>query len=136
MSILDRNADEITKLVETKEGIKAVQGRGTKSIDVSVVLLEYFGVDSVISKTMQLHIHNFNRLKSQKELTLKEKDELAELEDFLGNTVASNLIYNRPYLKFLEFIKEHNEIDFDRYEKMDDDERTKLLEEFGDLFDD
>jgi len=39
-------------------------------------------------------------------------------------------------LKFLEFIKEHKEIDFDRYEQMDDDERQKLLEQFGDLFDD
>ena len=42
ISILDRNPDEITKLVETKEGIKAVRGGGTKTIDVSVVLLEYW----------------------------------------------------------------------------------------------
>ena len=57
-------------------------------------------------------------------------------EIFLGNTVASNLIFNRPYLQFLEFLKDHKEINFDRYEKLDDKEREELLEEFGDLFDD
>jgi len=136
MSILDRNTDEVTKLVETKDGIKAVQGRGTKSIDVSIVLLEYFGVESTVSETMQKQISDFNRLKLKKELTTKEQEELKELEQYLGNTVASNLIYNRPYLKFLDFMRDHKEIDFDRYEKMDDEERDKLLEEFGDLFDD
>jgi hypothetical protein len=136
MSILDRKSDEITKLIETEEGIKAIRGRGTKSIDVSIVLLEYFNVKSTVSETMQKHINDFNRLKLKKELTNEEKEELEGLEQFLGNTVASNLIYNRPYLKFLEFMRDHKEIDFDKYEKLDDDERNKLLEEFGDLFDD
>ncbi len=136
MSILDRNSDEITKLIETKDGIKAIRGKGTKSIDVSIVLLEYFGVESTVSETMQKQISDFNRLKLKKELTRKEQEELKELEQYLGNTVASNLIYNRPYLKFLEFIRDHKEINFDRYDKMNDEERDKLLEEFGDLFND
>jgi len=136
MSILDRNADEITKLVETKDGIKAVQGRGTKTIDISIVLLEYFGVESTISETMQKHINDFNKLKLKKELTIKEQEDLKELEKFLGNTVASNFIYDRKYLKFLEFIRDHKEIDFDRYEKMDDEEMDELLKDFGDFLND
>jgi len=99
-------------------------------------LLEYFNVKSTVSDEMQKNINDFNRLKTKKELTEKEKEELKDLEYFLGNTVASNLIYNRSYLKFLEFIRNHKEINFDGYEKLDDEERKKLLEEFGDLFDD
>jgi len=136
MSILDRNPDEITKLVETKDGIKAIQGKGTKSIDVSTVLLEYFGVESTVSETMQKHINNFNRLKLKKELTTEEQKKLKELEQFLGNTVASNFIYDRKYLKFLEFIRDHTEINFDKYEKINEDEMDELLKDFGDFFND
>jgi hypothetical protein len=136
MSILDRDADEVTKLVETKEGIKAIKGRGTKNIDVSIVLLEYFGVESTVGETMQKSINDFNRLKLKKKLTTKEQKELKGLEQFLGNTVASNLIYNRPYLKFLEFIRDHKEIDFDRYEQMDEEEMDELLKDFGDFLND
>ena len=136
MSILDRNPDEIIKLVETKDGIKAIHGKGTKSVDVCIVLLEYFGVDSTVSETMQKQINNFNRLKLKKELTIKEQEELEELERFLGNTVVSNLIYDRKYLKFLEFIRDHKEMDFDKYEKIDEEEMDELLKDFGDFFND
>ena len=137
MSILDRESDEITIVKATDKGcIEAIRGRGTKQVDISVVLLEYFGVDAVIGKSMQEDIKNFNRLKLQKELSKKEKDELEALERKLSNTVASNFIYDRKYLKFLEFITEHKEIDFDKFETIDDREMDKLLEDFGDFFND
>ncbi|RUM73627.1 MAG: hypothetical protein DSZ11_05450 [Sulfurovum sp.] len=136
MSLLGRKSNEITILKDIDGEIIAEKKQGTENIDVSIVLLKYFNVKSTVSETMQEHINRFNRLKMRKELTVEEKKELKELEELLGNTVASNLIYNRPYLKFLEFIRDHKEIDFNRYEKMDDEEREKLLEEFGDLFDD
>ncbi len=136
MSILDREPDEITILKEIDGEIIAVKGRGTKTIGVSVVLLEYFNVDTTVSSTMRENINNFNRLKLKKELTPKEREELKELEIFLGNTVASNIIYDRKYLKFLEFIRDHKEIDFDKYEKISDNEMDELLKDFGDFFDD
>lgn len=136
MSLLGRKSDEITILKEVDGNIVSEKKQGTESIDISIVLLEYFNVKSTVSETMQKKISDFNRLKLKKELTVKENKELKNLEEFLGNTVASNLIYNRPYLKFLEFMRDHKEMDFDRYEKLDDAEREKLLEEFGDLFDD
>ncbi len=136
MSILDREPDEITILKEIDGEIVAVKGRGTKTIGVSVVLLEYFNVDTTVSDTMKENINNFNRLKLKKELTPKETEELKELEIFLGNTVASNIIYDRKYLKFLEFIRDHKEIDFDKYEKISDNEMDELLKDFGDFFDD
>jgi len=136
MSILGRNPDEITKLVETNGKIEAVRGRGTQTVDVSIVLLEYFNVDSTISDTMKNHVNNFNRLKLKKELTSKEEEELKELKKFLGETIASNFIYDRKYLKFLEFIRDHKDIDFDRYDEMTGEEMDELLKDFGDFFDD
>jgi len=136
MSILDRNSDEITILKEIEGEIVAVKGRGTKTIGVSVVLLEYFDVDSTVSDTMKENINHFNLLKLKKELSLEEKEELKKLEEFLGNTIASNLIYDRKYLKFLEFIRDHKNIDFDKYEKISDDEMDELLKDFGDFFND
>jgi tetratricopeptide (TPR) repeat protein/predicted ATP-binding protein involved in virulence len=136
MSILDRNPDEIIILKETSQGIKAVKGRGTKTIDVATILLEYFDVESTISASMKEKIDAFNQLKLKTILTQKEQQELTTLEDFLGQTVASNFIYDRKYLQFLEYIKEHKTIDFDRYQTLDVGEMNQLLEDFGDFFDD
>ena len=136
MSILDRNPDEVTILREVDGEIKAIRGRGTKNIGVSVVLLEYFNVDSTVGKTMSENINNFNRLKLKKELSSTDKDELKILENFLGGTVASNIIFDRKYLKFLEFIRDHKNMDFDKYEKIDEEEMSEFLKDFGDFFDD
>jgi predicted ATP-binding protein involved in virulence len=136
MSILDRDASQITILKEVDGEIKAVRGRGTKNIGVSVVLLEYFNVDSTVGNTMSENINNFNRLKLKKELTSTEEEELKKLENFLSGTVASNVIFDRKYLKFLEFIRDHKDIDFDRYEKIDEEEMSEFLKDFGDFFDD
>lgn len=136
MSIMDRNGDEITILKEIDKKIKAMRGKGTKSIDISTILLEYFNVESTISNTMRKKINSFNKLKLQKELTSDEVQELKELEEFLGQTIASNFIYDRKYLRFLEYIKEHKNIDFDRYEEVDEEEMNKLLADFGNFFND
>lgn len=54
----------------------------------------------------------------------------------MGNTIASNFIYDRKYLKFLEYIQAHKDIDFDQYEQIDDKEMDDLLKDFGDCFND
>jgi len=136
MSILGRKPNEITILKDIDGEIIAEKKQGTENIDVSIVLLKYFNVKSTVSETMQKHINSFNRLKMKKELTAEEKKELKELEEFLGNTVASNLIYNRPYLKFLEFIRDHKEIDFEGYDKISEEEMDDLLKDFGDFLND
>ncbi len=69
MSILDREADEIIILEDIDGKIVAKKGRGTKSIDVSIVLLEYFGVDATVGDEMREKINSFNRLKLKKDLT-------------------------------------------------------------------
>ena len=136
MSILDREPNEITIIKEIDGEVTAVRGKGTKTMDVSTVLLEYFGVESTISETMQEKINTFNRLKLQKNLTHEEVQELKNVESFLGNTVASNFIYDSKYLRFLEYIKINKEIDFDKYQKVSDEEMDDLLKDFGDFFND
>ena len=44
--------------------------------------------------------------------------------------------YDRKYLKFLEYMQVHTDIDFDRYEKINDQEMDDLLKDFGDFFND
>ena len=66
MSILDREPDEITIIKEKDGKIIAVRGSGTKTLDVSTVLLEYFGVKSTISESMEKEINTFNQLKLEK----------------------------------------------------------------------
>ncbi len=90
MSILDREADEIIILEDIDGKIVAKKRRGTKSVDVSIVLLEYFGVEATVGNEMRKKINSFNRLKLKKDLTKDEKKELEELEKFLGSTIASN----------------------------------------------
>ncbi len=101
-----------------------------------IVLLRVFWVRSNCCDEMREKINSFNRLKLKKDLTKDDKKELEELEKFLGSTIASNLIYDRKYLKFLEFLRDHKDIDFDKYEKITDEEMNQLLEDFGDFFDD
>ena len=50
MSILDREPNEITIIKEIDGEVTAVRGKGTKTMDVSTVLLEYFGVESTSKK--------------------------------------------------------------------------------------
>ena len=135
MSILDRNPDEITVLKEVDGDIVAVKKRvGTKKIGVSTILLEYFGVESTVSKTMMDNIDEFTKLKLKDKLTKDEEKKIVQLEEFLDETVATNFIYNRAYFNFLKFLKENKEIDFKDYEKMSSEEMEELLNEFKDLF--
>jgi len=135
MSILDRNPDEITILKEIDGEIVAVKKRvGTKKIGVSTILLEYFGVESTVSKTMMDNIDEFTKLKLKDKLTKDEEKKIVQLEEFLDETVATNFIYNRAYFNFLKFLKENKDIDFKDYEKMSSEEMEELLNEFKDLF--
>jgi predicted ATP-binding protein involved in virulence len=134
MSILDRDAEEVTILKEVDGEIKAIKKRvGTKKIGVSTVLLEYFGVESTIGKTMKDKIDEYTKLKLKDTLTEDEKKQQEELEEFLDETVATNFIYNRAYFNFLKFLKNKN-IDFEKYEEISSEEMEELLEEYKDLF--
>jgi predicted ATP-binding protein involved in virulence/Tfp pilus assembly protein PilF len=136
MSVMDREGNEITVLREIDGKLIAIKESGTKNIDVCTVLLKYFSVESTISQSMKKKVDDFNRLKLKKILSNEEEQTLGELEEFLGQTVASNFIYDSKYLQFLEFIKEHTEIDFEKYNQISEEEAQELLEKFKGFFDD
>ncbi|MFK5977131.1 MAG: AAA family ATPase, partial [Sulfurovum sp.] len=134
MSILDREADEISILREIDGKIVAEKTIGTKNIDVGTVLLKYFGVESLVGEEMQEKIRELSDLKLQGDLSEEEYKKLDELEDYFEYTPATNFIYNRAYFNFLIFLKHNKEIDFRDYEKMKDEDMVQLMERFKDLF--
>ena len=135
MSILDRESNEITILKEENGEIKAIQKRvGTKKIGISTILLEYFGVETTVSKTMRDNLNDFTKLKLKDSLNKEEEQKIEKLEAFLDETVATNFIYNRSYFNFLKFLKNNKNINFEEYEELSNEDMEKLLEEYKDLF--
>ncbi len=135
MSVMDRKADEVTVLKETNGKIEAPkEDIGTQQIDIGAVLLRYFGVESLVGKTMQDKIDEITRLKLKGVHTDAEWEKLEELEEYFEYTPARNFIYDRAYFNFLIFLKHNKNIDFKNYEKMTDKEMVKLLDEYKDLF--
>ena len=130
MSILDREADQITTIKEIDGKLTAVKDKGTKNIDVGTVLLKYFGVKALVGETMQKNLKNFTRLKLKDDLTEDEEKKFEELKDTLDETVATNFIYNNGYFRFLKFAKTHQDIDFDNMDDLSDEELDELLSDF------
>ena len=87
--------------------LEAVQEVGTKNIDVGTTLLKYFGVDSLVGKTMQDNISEYTKLKLEDNLTDTKELRLNELKALLDNTVANDFIYNKAYFNFLKFLKDN-----------------------------
>jgi tetratricopeptide (TPR) repeat protein len=130
MTILDRSEDEITVIKEVDGKLVSQKGNGTKKIDVGTVLLKYFGVKSLVGKEMQENLVEFTALKLKDELLAEDEKRLSELEEKLDETVATNFIYNKGYLKFLKFIKTHEDIDFEEIDDLSDEEMNSLLSDF------
>jgi len=130
MAILDREIDEIIDLKVGDNGVEEIdKNMGTKNIDVSIVLLKYFKVKSLVGQTMRENLKEFTRLKRLKNLTSDESKKLKNIIEDLQDTVATNFIYNNQYFDFLKFIKDNPDINFrGDYEKLSDEKRKELLE--------
>jgi hypothetical protein len=86
---------------------------------------------------MQEKIKQYTQLKLKGEnLSIDEKNKLNDLKDNLENTVASNFIFNRHYFQFLEFLQKNKDINFNKFELLDEDDVNDLLKDFGDFFND
>ncbi len=135
--MMDREGDEIGK-ISVDGDIIDTYGEGTKYMDVSTTLLTYPQVSSLVGVgKMYKEINQLFKLKKKDVLSSDEKNEVDELEIKLGDTVATNFIYDRHYLHFLKFIQEHEKnIDFDKLTEISEEEMDELLGEFKDLFDD
>ena len=136
MSIMDREAKEVTIIREVDGELKAINKGGTQNIDVCGILLEYFGVDTIVGDTMQKNLKEITKikLKGRRNLTPEDKTRIKEIEKELQHTPATDFIYNRAYLNFLIFLKENKQIDFDDFESMKNKEMVASLEEYKGLF--
>ncbi len=130
MSVLGREANEITIIKEEDGELKAIKKSGTKNIDAGTVLVKYFGVN-LVSNVMHDNLKLFTQLKlKNQELSEEETKEFAKLEEDLSETVATNFIYNNGYFKFLKFAKTHQDIDFDELDELSEEELDRLLSDF------
>ncbi|KIM07235.1 MAG: hypothetical protein KU38_10920 [Sulfurovum sp. FS08-3] len=130
MSVLGREANEITIIKEEDKELKAIKKSGTKNIDAGTVLVKYFGVN-LVSNVMHDNLKRFTQLKlKNQELSEEETKEFAKLEEDLSETVATNFIYNNGYFKFLKFAKTHQDIDFDELDELSEEELDRLLSDF------
>ena len=132
---LNRKFNEIGRVEVDTDAVQIDSG-GTKYLDVSATLLNYFHLSSLVGAEMKGKLRDLFTLKTQEALTGQDKDRLDVLEKELGHTLATNFIYDRHYLSFLRFIKENHQIDFDKLTEISTEEMNKLLGEFKGLFDD
>ena len=136
LMLLNRKSNEISILNFGEENIYT-ETIGTKYLDISSILLNYFKLSSLIGSDMQKDIHKFTKLKlNEKTLSHDEQMELERLKNLLENNYAGDIIYNTKYFMFLNFLKEHKNINFDRYEEVTEEEMSGFLEDFGDFFND
>jgi predicted ATP-binding protein involved in virulence len=101
MAILNRNEDEVLKLVFNEDGQIVTQtGHATADLDVSLVLLEYFEMDSLVSEQLQAKIERYQEAKLNDESIAEALGK--ELEDLL----ATLPIHDKLYWQYLKFLRD------------------------------
>lgn len=101
MAILNRKANEVLKLVFNEQGqIETQTGHATEDLDVSLVLLEYFEMDSLVSKQLQEKIEKYHkaRIEGEKEIAEQLKKELDSL-------LVGVSIHDKAYWEYLKFLQ-------------------------------
>jgi len=135
--LLDRDTNEIGTIdINNEDGIVRTNNLGTKYSDISSILLDYFGLPSLIGSSMRNDIREFTKLKLKEELDDNEERRLKELHQVLDDSLVGDIIYNSKYFIFLKYLEEHKNINFDKYETINDTEMKDFLEDFGVFFND
>lgn len=134
--LLNRKSDEIGIINFGDENVHT-DTKGTKYLDISSILLDYFKLSSLIGIDMQKDIKEFTQLKLKEDsLTEAELERFHELQQLLANNFAGDIIYNSKYFTFLKYLQEHKNINFDKYEKIDNQEMELFLKDFEDFLND
>jgi len=132
--LLNRESHEVG-MVSLDDEIVKTKDKDTKSLDVSSILLEYFGLSSLIGFDMRENIKEFTKLKIiEDNLDETQKEKLDKLHNILDDSLIGEIIYNSKYFIFLKYLKEHKEIEFEQYEDISDDEMKEFLDEFGEFY--
>lgn len=134
---LNRNENEIG-VIEIGNEVIETNKIGTKYLDISTILLKYFELPSLIGREMQNDIKRFTELKliEVNLLTEEESIELEKITLLLENNLVGDIIYNKNYLRFLKFLKENKNVDFDKFEEINEADFEDFLNEFKDEFND
>lgn len=132
--MLNREPEEIGVVEIDNENVE-IEGRGTKYLDVSMTLIDYFGLNVLVGQEMQDKVEKFFLLKDKRDnesenFSSADQQELDSLENELNSTMASRFIYDRAYFKFLAFVKENEKIDFTGLKKLNTQEFNLLLEKY------
>ena len=133
--LLNRNKNEIGVIDQNSINIDTSKS-GTKFLDISSILLEHFNLSSLIGNDMKDMIREYSSLQLIDQPNENEKARISEIKCILDNSFTSEVLYNRNYYKFLKFIRDHKEIDFNKFESIESTEMDEFLSEFGDLFND
>ena len=136
--MLNRQSQEIG-MIELDNDVVQMESKGTKYLDVSSVLVNYFGLKSLVGEDMRQKIENLFMLKQKRNnninLSDEEKSQLSLIENELNSTIASGFIYDRSYLKFLSFVKDNKDIDFTQLKQLNDHDFNSLLDKYKAKFD-
>jgi len=136
LMLLNRKSNEIGIINFGDEKVHT-DTKGTRYLDISSILLNYFKLSSLIGSDMQEDIKEFTRLKLKEDsLSVEELFRFNELKNLLANNFAGDIIYNSKYFAFLKYLQEHKNIDFDKYETISDEDMAEFLEDFGAYFND
>ncbi|MDQ7047151.1 MAG: AAA family ATPase [Sulfurovum sp.] len=136
--MLNRNSNEIG-VIEIGEESVNTEGKGTKYLDISAVLIRYFGLNALVGKDMQDLVENLFELKEKREndsqnFNDEDKNKLELIENELEGTMASRFIYDRAYFKFLAFVKENEDINFSGLKQLNKQDFQSLLNKYKDKF--
>ncbi|KJZ09259.1 hypothetical protein TW85_22245 [Marinomonas sp. S3726] len=133
--LLNRNQNEIG-IIDYKSTCIDTSKIGTKYLDISSVLLEHFNLSSLIGKDMRDKIKEYSSLQIINSPNDEEVERIEKIKLELDNSFSSEILYNRNYYKFLKFLRDNKEIDFNRFESIEPEDMEEFLEEFGEFFND
>jgi len=127
--VLNRSSSEIS-IIKNDE----IQNykNSSKYMDISTILIDVFGIHSLVGKDMENLIEEYSQLQIQDELSEVQEERIQEIKDILDNSFVGDFLYNKTYFEFLKFMK-NKEINI---KKIGQEELRIYMEEFEGFFDD
>ena len=104
----------------------------SKYMDISTILIDVFGIRSLVGRDMENLIEEYSQLQIQDKLDELQEKRIQEIKDILDNSFVGDFLYNNTYFEFLKFMK-NKDINI---KKIDQEELKKYMKEFEDFFND
>ena len=127
--VLNRASCEIS-IIQNDE-IKNYK-HSSKYMDISTILIDVFGIHSLVGKDMENLMEEYSKLQIQDELDETQDNRIQEIKNILDNSFVGDFLYNKTYFEFLKFMK-NKDINI---KNVDQKELEKCMRKFEDFFDD